>query len=398
MAITLSPSGILPAAPPASRSADPTAETTDNGFAALFALVAMPTLVDAPPAPETGTGVGEAPDDTATPAVAVRNGFRAAAAATWEATLDGGPPPSEAPPPPAPPTPTHLLTDEMVQDESTAPAAPPPNNAPPAAEPAAITAIDPTLRGAPVAPPSHAAAALTPTDPASPTTPLPTGEPSHATPMATDEASYAAPPPPFDPAAMAFVATAATATLATAALSALRTDGPGEPTGRDPHEKSAAPSAAITTEAAAARSDAPTAAPPAAAILPSRIAAVVADHIRQSGPGRHRLEITLHPPELGRVEVHMVVGHDTVHAHLMAQNEAGRDALAHHLPALREQLAAHGFTDAQVDVDLSGRGGEQRSHRQPAFADHPAPAAAKETAVATPHRPPAVRRLLDRRA
>ncbi|RMF80339.1 MAG: flagellar hook-length control protein FliK, partial [Nitrospirae bacterium] len=116
-------------------------------------------------------------------------------------------------------------------------------------------------------------------------------------------------------------------------------------------------------------------------------------------PGRHRLELTLHPPELGRVEVEVVVSRQAVHAHLVAQSQAGRDALAHHLPALREQLAAHGFADPQVSVDLSGGGG-RHGWRPPLPEPPPRPVPATslpEVEAVAPASPrPRGERLLDR--
>ncbi len=394
MAITLSPTAPLPGSPPTGRTAEPQEEATDNGFAALFALVAMPTIVDAPPEPKTGAGVGEAPDETAAPAAAP-DGPGAVPTAGWEAAGDatvGDPTPIEPLPPPEEAAPIHLLTREMAPeaaDDLAAQTAPPPDDPAPPTAPTTTTAIGSGLQHGPVAAPHDATGSLAPPD-----TDAVAGEPPPEGGTLSTAPPPAATPTAPTPTSPATVVTMAT--LASAAPSATPTD---EPTGRDHHHGSTAPSAAITTGTpATARPDAPAAPPPTAAVLPSRIATVVADHIRQSGPGRHRLEITLHPPELGRVEVHMVVGHDSLHAHLMAQSEAGRDALAHHLPTLREQLAAHGFTDAQVGVDLSGRGGQQQPHRQPATAAPPSPTPVEETPVAPPHPPRTTRRLLDRRA
>ncbi len=175
-----------------------------------------------------------------------------------------------------------------------------------------------------------------------------------------------------------------------------------EPGGRslapDPAPAVAPPSTALLGAAPPPAPPVPPVAPGTVGlpVVPVRVATVVADHIRQHGPGRHRLEITLHPPELGRVEVHLVVGTHSAHAHFVAQSEAGRDALAHHLPSLREQLAAQGFTDTQVGVDLAGHGGERQPRWQPPVPSSSSPPVEEERTPSLPHRPRASRRLLDR--
>jgi hypothetical protein len=100
--------------------------------------------------------------------------------------------------------------------------------------------------------------------------------------------------------------------------------------------------------------------PVAADRLPEVLAG---EMVRTTPSGEHRLEITLHPPELGRVEVSMVVSREAIHAQLVAHTEGARDLLNHHLPGLRQQLVAQGFADPQLSVDLRHGSGERHWQR-----------------------------------
>jgi len=165
---------------------------------------------------------------------------------------------------------------------------------------------------------------------------------------------------------------------------------PTTPSLRDPHETStpsqAASQPAITghdaTAAAAAQSGVTQAvtgpvshAPTAVVAVPvtaEQLAEVVSQEVVRATPnGEHRLEITLHPPELGRVEVNIVVGRDSVHAHLVAHTEGARDLLTHHLTDLREQLVAQGFADPRLSVDLRHGSGDRGGYRADRRSDSP---------------------------
>jgi len=99
-------------------------------------------------------------------------------------------------------------------------------------------------------------------------------------------------------------------------------------------------------------------------VTAEQLAEVVSQEVVRATPkGEHRLEITLHPPELGRVEVNMVVGRDSVQAHLVAHTEGARDLLTHHLTDLREQLVAQGFADPRLSVDLRHGSGDRGGYR-----------------------------------
>jgi len=477
MTITITPAATTPAIPPPSGDLDSTPDPTDDGFAALFALVAVPIPVNAPPTPGATADTGQPPDDAATSTSPPQDGPSTAPSAPsttkWETTAADAPIPKDtlSLPPKAVGTAIRLLNGDARRDKIStaltqsappvtndatadlADTAPPTNDAAANIEPAVATAAKPyadDLRHLTLAnshddptPPLGTNAPLSGTEPPPTDAPLeddaatiikPTaetatkphaGDPRHLAltnlhdgptpapdtnatlsggePLPPDATSRPTPMPTVDaadPSGLSPTGVATTANLVTAATAATRVEEPTTPATRDHHEQSAAPSSAITGETPAVTRLAPPTPPPpvAAPVVPSQVATVVADHIRQSGPGRHRLEITLHPPELGRIEVHLVVSTHSVHAHLMAQSEAGRDALAHHIPTLREQLAAHGFTDAQVGVDLSGRGGGHQQRWQPQSPPHPATATAvEELPITATHQPPATpKRLLDR--
>jgi|GEM_PF-3234776 len=105
-------------------------------------------------------------------------------------------------------------------------------------------------------------------------------------------------------------------------------------------------------------------------VTAEQLAEVVSQEVVRATPkGEHRLEITLHPPELGRVEVNMVVGRDSVQAHLVAHTEGARDLLTHHLADLREQLVAQGFADPRLSVDLRHGSGDRGGYRADRHSD-----------------------------
>ena len=112
---------------------------------------------------------------------------------------------------------------------------------------------------------------------------------------------------------------------------------------------------------------APETASPVAVTSPvasERLTEVLSTEMLRAAPsGEHRLDITLHPPELGRVELSLVVGREMIHAHLVAHTEGARDLLTQHLAGLREQLVSQGFADPQLSVDLRHGSGERNWQR-----------------------------------
>jgi len=418
MAITLTSIHPPRVTPPTERDAP----TPDATFAALFALFADPSPVALAGAASATGGAGEEAD-TKLPTTAATAAISPAGEESTPATAGGataatgaaasvaepvcGAQSSPAPPPGEAAAPIHRLVWEAA--------------APPLA--VALTANDASQERPPATTPAAPDSAATLGDrttaggdtgdlPVYPTAPQPLLAPrlgrwatDPATPapgeggvrMAAQDANRSADPTP--PATAARQATAAPNVAAiTVALN--HDELPTLPTARGRRAVEATPSAAMGTGSSTLGPLDPVAAPPSTAspVVPSRVAAEVAEQVRQSGPGRHRLEITLHPPELGRVEVHLVVSSHSVHAHLVAENEAGRDGLAHHLAALRDQLAAQGFTDTQVGVEVANHGPHPRPRFQPPPHPDHAPAADEASVAPTPHPHAARPRLLDRLA
>jgi flagellar hook-length control protein FliK len=79
--------------------------------------------------------------------------------------------------------------------------------------------------------------------------------------------------------------------------------------------------------------------------------------LHRQGGGEARIELV--PPQLGELEVRLVVSAETVHLSLRADQAPVADLLTRHLPELRSALEASGLTLDRVDVDF-GAPGDQR--------------------------------------
>jgi flagellar hook-length control protein FliK len=80
-----------------------------------------------------------------------------------------------------------------------------------------------------------------------------------------------------------------------------------------------------------------------------------------------RAELTLTPPQLGRIEVSIAVNGEQTNAAFVCANAAAREALEQALPRLREVLAAAGIDlgQASVSAESAGRDAEHgATHRQ----------------------------------
>ncbi len=72
----------------------------------------------------------------------------------------------------------------------------------------------------------------------------------------------------------------------------------------------------------------------------------------------NRAVIQLHPPELGRVRVELLVHHNNhVQASFTAEHQEVRHLIEGQMQLLREQLASSGFSLGQCSVDVSGQQG-----------------------------------------
>jgi flagellar hook-length control protein FliK len=79
--------------------------------------------------------------------------------------------------------------------------------------------------------------------------------------------------------------------------------------------------------------------------------------LHRQGGGEARIELV--PPQLGELEVRLVVSAETVHLALRADQAPVADLLTRHLPELRSALEAAGLTLDRVDVDFGAPGDER---------------------------------------
>ncbi len=118
----------------------------------------------------------------------------------------------------------------------------------------------------------------------------------------------------------------------------------------------AAPSA---TPVAAAAPVAPAAGvAPSAPVTPAAVVQQIAPHVTslaESGPGVHRLSLTLDPAELGEVRVVLVQRHEEMHV-VLSGSDTARAALQQGSPELRRLLDAVGLPDARVTIADPGTG------------------------------------------
>lgn len=113
--------------------------------------------------------------------------------------------------------------------------------------------------------------------------------------------------------------------------------------------------------------------------------------------GLQEAELSLHPAELGPIQVQLRVSGGSADITLAAANGFTRDGLAQALPELREMLASQGLQLGQAGVD-AGRDGRGFADAQPRQENrgHASAGPARETGAApAAPRPLAVRSLLD---
>jgi len=82
------------------------------------------------------------------------------------------------------------------------------------------------------------------------------------------------------------------------------------------------------------------------------------------GHDESRAELTLTPPQLGRIEVSITVTGDQTSAQIVAATTAARDLIEESLPRLREILAQSGISLGQTDVGTSGQPGSPEDDRR----------------------------------
>lgn len=90
--------------------------------------------------------------------------------------------------------------------------------------------------------------------------------------------------------------------------------------------------------------------------LSEQVAKQISDKMMyQVKNGRHQVRLNLVPAHLGRVSINMVVRDNTVHATVVAENPAVKEALEEHMTQLKSTLAQQGIDLERFDVDYGGR-------------------------------------------
>lgn len=82
------------------------------------------------------------------------------------------------------------------------------------------------------------------------------------------------------------------------------------------------------------------------------------------GHAESHAELTLTPPQLGKLEVSITLSGDQTSAQIMAASPAVRDLLEQHLPRLREVLEQSGINLGQTDVGTSAQSGQSGEERR----------------------------------
>lgn len=79
--------------------------------------------------------------------------------------------------------------------------------------------------------------------------------------------------------------------------------------------------------------------------------------LRGAGDGTYQLRVSVHPAELGAVDVTATVRHGSIHV-VLAPDHAARGTISDALPQLRHHLADAGFSG--IDLGLGHPSPEQR--------------------------------------
>lgn len=117
-----------------------------------------------------------------------------------------------------------------------------------------------------------------------------------------------------------------------------------------------APGASGVALAPAAPSAAAPAPPPP---LDAQIHVAVTDRLDQlQQGGRIEAQLNLHPPELGRVQLHVAMEDGRVNIRMVVQNENARQALGEQSEPLRVRFAQMGVGVGQFDVRREGQSGQ----------------------------------------
>lgn len=114
-----------------------------------------------------------------------------------------------------------------------------------------------------------------------------------------------------------------------------------------------------STPAAAAPLPIHVATPAGSPVWPEEVGNRVSWMVRQH---ESQAELTLTPPQLGKIEVSITVSGDQTSAQFVAATPAARELIEQSLPRLREILEQSGISLGQADVGTSGQRGEGGQH------------------------------------
>jgi flagellar hook-length control protein FliK len=85
--------------------------------------------------------------------------------------------------------------------------------------------------------------------------------------------------------------------------------------------------------------------------------------LRAAGDGSHQLTITLHPAELGPVNVHVRIVGDSMAIQLASASEGAHDAMREALPQLRHELHAAGLSGVDLSLELGTAGSDASANQ-----------------------------------
>ncbi|MFO7783468.1 MAG: flagellar hook-length control protein FliK [Thermodesulfobacteriota bacterium] len=88
----------------------------------------------------------------------------------------------------------------------------------------------------------------------------------------------------------------------------------------------------------------------AAAALPEPLPKIVDRMVLMVGRGEQASRIQISPPELGRLDLSIVIKQGHLHAHVSAENPVVKEIIEANLPQLKQQLGNLGFTVERFDV------------------------------------------------
>ena len=70
--------------------------------------------------------------------------------------------------------------------------------------------------------------------------------------------------------------------------------------------------------------------------------------------GENRVSINLHPPELGKIQVELVVKDNHVHARINTENAAVKEVIMTNLDQLKSNIENAGISVTKFDVEVGG--------------------------------------------